>query len=32
MVRVNNVAAPNFNVLAQNLSPRIARIGVIVGF
>lgn len=32
MVRVNNVGSPNFNVLAQNLSPRIARIGVIVGF
>ncbi len=32
LVRVNNVASPNFNRLAQNLSPRIARIGLIVGF
>jgi hypothetical protein len=31
MVRVNNVASPNFNRLAQNLSPRIARIGLVFG-
>jgi hypothetical protein len=28
----NNIAAPTFNSLAQNLSPRIARIGVVIGF
>jgi hypothetical protein len=32
LVRVNNVTSPNFNALAQNLSPRIARVGVVVGF
>jgi hypothetical protein len=31
MVRVNNVGSANFNA-AQNLSPRIARIGVVIGF
>jgi hypothetical protein len=32
LVRNNNIAAPTFNSLAQNLSPRIARIGVVIGF
>jgi hypothetical protein len=31
-VRVNNLTSSNFYQLAQNLSPRIARIGVVVGF
>jgi len=31
-VRVNNNAAPNFQLLAQNLSPRIFRIGAVLGF
>jgi hypothetical protein len=32
LVRVNNVSASNFNALAQNLSPRIARVGIVLGF
>jgi hypothetical protein len=32
LVRNNNILSPGFNVLAQNLSPRIFRIGVVVGF
>jgi hypothetical protein len=32
LVRVNDVTSPTFNALAQNLSPRIARFGVVVGF
>jgi hypothetical protein len=32
LVRVNNISSTNFNALAQNLSPRIARVGVVVGF
>lgn len=32
LLRSNNVAATNFNVLVQNLSPRIARVGLVVGF
>jgi hypothetical protein len=32
LVRNNNIASPTFDTLAQNLSPRIARIGVTVGF
>jgi hypothetical protein len=32
LVRNNNIASPTFNALAQNLSPRIFRIGVVVGF
>jgi hypothetical protein len=32
LVRNNNIASPTFNVLAQNLSPRIFRVGVVVGF
>ena len=32
LVRVNNIGATNFNALSQNLSPRIIRLGVVVGF
>jgi len=32
LVRNDNIASPTFDTLAQNLSPRIARIGVTVGF
>ena len=32
LVRVNDVTSPTFNALAQNLSPRIARVGIVVGF
>ncbi len=32
LVRVSDVTSPSLNALAQNLSPRIARIGVVVGF
>jgi hypothetical protein len=32
LVRNNNIAATTFNVLTQNLSPRIFRAGLIVGF
>ncbi len=32
LVRVRNAAAPNFRQLAQNLSPRIVRFGVRIGF
>ena len=32
LVRVNNIGATNFNALSQNLSPRIVRLGVVVGF
>jgi hypothetical protein len=32
LVRVNDVTATNFNALAQNLSPRIARVGLVIGF
>ena len=32
LVRVNNITSTTFNALAQNLSPRIARIGMVVGF
>jgi hypothetical protein len=32
LVRVRNLASPNFGRLAQNLSPRILRIGVKVEF
>jgi hypothetical protein len=32
LVRVNNITSTTFNSLAQNLSPRIARLGVVVGF
>ncbi len=32
LVRNNNIASPTFNVIAQNLSPRIFRVGLVVGF
>ncbi|MCC7416526.1 MAG: carboxypeptidase regulatory-like domain-containing protein [Acidobacteria bacterium] len=32
LVKGNNVTAANLNVITQNLSPRIARFGVVVGF
>ena len=32
LVRNNNIASPTFNALAQNLSPRIFRVGLVVGF
>jgi hypothetical protein len=32
LVRVNDITSPTFNSLAQNLSPRIARVGLVVGF
>jgi len=32
LVRNNNIASTTFNALAQNLSPRIARIGLVIGF
>jgi hypothetical protein len=32
LVRNNNLASSSFNAIAQNLSPRIFRVGVVVGF
>jgi hypothetical protein len=32
LVRNDNLASPTFDALAQNLSPRIARVGLTVGF
>jgi hypothetical protein len=32
LVRVNNIGATNFDALTQNLSPRIFRVGVVLGF
>jgi hypothetical protein len=32
LVRVSDVTSPTINTLAQNLSPRIARVGIVVGF
>lgn len=32
LVRVNDVTSSRFNALAQNLSPRIARVGAVLGF
>jgi hypothetical protein len=32
LLRNNNVASTSFQVIAQNLSPRIFRVGVVVGF
>jgi len=32
LVRVSDVTSTSLNALAQNLSPRIARFGVVVGF
>jgi hypothetical protein len=32
LIRNNNLASTSFNTIAQNLSPRIFRVGVVVGF
>ena len=32
LVRVNDITSTSFNQLAQNLSPRIARVGLVIGF
>ena len=32
LVRVSDITSTTLNALAQNLSPRIARVGVVVGF
>ena len=32
LVRNNNILSTSFNALAQNLSPRIFRAGLVVGF
>jgi len=32
LVRNNNITSPTFNALAQNLSPRTFRVGLVVGF
>jgi hypothetical protein len=32
LVRNNNIASPTYNALAQNLSPKIFRVGLVVGF
>ena len=32
LLRVNNLGATNFNALSQNVTPRIVRLGLIVGF
>ena len=32
LVRVNDITSTSFNALAQNLSPRIARVGLVIGF
>jgi hypothetical protein len=32
LVRNNNVLSTSFNALAQNLSPRVVRMGLVVGF
>jgi hypothetical protein len=32
LVKGNNITATNLNVISQNLSPRIARLGIVVGF
>jgi hypothetical protein len=32
LVRNDNIASPSFDILAQNLSPRIARVGITLGF
>jgi len=32
LVRNNNIASPTFNQIAQNLSPRIFRVGLVIGF
>jgi len=32
LVRNNNLASTTFNAISQNLSPRIFRVGLVVGF
>jgi hypothetical protein len=32
LVRVNNITSTTFNVITQNMTPRILRFGVVVGF
>lgn len=32
LVRVNNVTSSTFNVITQNMTPRILRLGIVVGF
>jgi hypothetical protein len=32
LIRNNNLGSTSFNTIAQNLSPRIFRVGVVVGF
>src|SRR5262245_10537613 len=32
LLRVNNIGATNFNALSQNVTPRIVRLGLVVGF
>jgi hypothetical protein len=32
LLRNDNVLSTSFNALAQNLSPRILRVGVVIGF
>ena len=32
LLRVNNIGAANFNALSQNVTPRILRLGLVVGF
>src|SRR5262245_13979275 len=32
LLRVNNIGAANFNALSQNVTPRIVRFGLVVGF
>jgi hypothetical protein len=32
LVRVNNISASHFNTLTQNMTPRIRRVGITIGF
>src|SRR5262249_9263184 len=32
LLRVNNIGASNFNALSQNVTPRLLRLGLVVGF
>jgi hypothetical protein len=32
LVRVNNVTSTTFNVITQNMTPRVLRLGLVVGF
>ena len=32
LVRVNNITSSTFNVITQNMTPRVLRFGVVVGF